>query len=269
MVRNRYEYDTFGETELVVEEEENSIRYAGEMYDASTGQYYLRARYYAPDIGRFTSADRYAGKTTDPASLNLYTYCGNDPVNYTDPSGHSRESNLASVEHAWEYNYISYEEYAANVRLNGGVPKANTRAKNNAVYVGRPKGVMGSVSEFESLSPVAQNRISSAYDRASAGKISVSKYMDIVQQNGGSLACVSPKLASYSGDPEMEAIRDQLALDFMNGLPYNQFPAAYDGNLIYDINEYLFRRGPMSDKLKKFLELEGISDEKFQKDGIN
>ncbi len=52
------------------------------------GLYYLRARYYDPSVGRFTSEDTYRGDATDPASLNLYTYCGNDPVNYTDPTGH-------------------------------------------------------------------------------------------------------------------------------------------------------------------------------------
>ncbi len=89
-VQNRYEYDIFGMEILNgVEEVENSIRYAGEFYDASAGLYYLRARYYDPATARFISEDTYRGDATDPASLNLYAYCGNDPVNYTDPSGHS------------------------------------------------------------------------------------------------------------------------------------------------------------------------------------
>ncbi|MCM1161732.1 MAG: hypothetical protein NC412_10955 [Roseburia sp.] len=47
------------------------------------GQYYLRARYYNPVIGRFTQEDTYYGD-----GLNLYAYCGNNPVGYEDPSGH-------------------------------------------------------------------------------------------------------------------------------------------------------------------------------------
>ncbi len=88
-VQNRYEYDIFGMEILNgVEEVENSIRYAGEFYDASAGLYYLRARYYDPATARFISEDTYRGDATDPASLNLYAYCGNDPINYTDPTGH-------------------------------------------------------------------------------------------------------------------------------------------------------------------------------------
>ena len=44
--------------------------------------------YYNPSIGRFISEDSYWGKNTDPLSLNLYTYCYNNPVRYQDPDGH-------------------------------------------------------------------------------------------------------------------------------------------------------------------------------------
>jgi len=58
----------------------------------SSGYYYLRARYYAPEIGRFISEDSYTGEISDPLSLNLYTYCVNDSVNNVDPSGHMDEA---------------------------------------------------------------------------------------------------------------------------------------------------------------------------------
>ena len=50
------------------------------------GQYYLRARYYNPVVGRFLQEDTYRGD-----GLNLYAYCANNPVMYYDPSGHSFE----------------------------------------------------------------------------------------------------------------------------------------------------------------------------------
>lgn len=88
-VKNQYDYDIFGEPILVLEEGyENSIRYAGEFYDAETGLYYLRARYYNPETGRFISEDSYWGEDANPLSLNLYTYCYNDPINFIDPTGH-------------------------------------------------------------------------------------------------------------------------------------------------------------------------------------
>ncbi len=68
--------------------DKNVFRYCGEYYDTETGTIYLRARYYNPSTGRFISRDSYTGKTSDPLSLNLYTYCHNNPLIYTDPSGH-------------------------------------------------------------------------------------------------------------------------------------------------------------------------------------
>ena len=62
---------------------ENRFGFAGEMMDAVTGQYYLRARFYNPVIARFLSEDTYYGD-----GLNLYAYCHNNPVRYVDPSGH-------------------------------------------------------------------------------------------------------------------------------------------------------------------------------------
>ncbi|WP_275935205.1 RHS repeat-associated core domain-containing protein, partial [Abyssisolibacter fermentans] len=87
-VRNQYDYDIFGNPLLTIEEEKNEIRYSGEYYDESTGLYYLRARYYNPYTGRFISEDSYWGEDSNPLSLNLYTYCYNDPLRFIDPSGH-------------------------------------------------------------------------------------------------------------------------------------------------------------------------------------
>ena len=65
----------------------NAFRYCGEYYDKETGTIYLRARYYNPSNGRFTQRDSFAGKQGDPLSLNLYTYCHNNPIVGVDPSG--------------------------------------------------------------------------------------------------------------------------------------------------------------------------------------
>ncbi|RCX08177.1 RHS repeat-associated protein [Anaerobacterium chartisolvens] len=90
-VENRYDYDIFGSPTLSIEEYRCAIRYAGEFYDEETGLYYLRARYYDPYIGRFISEDTYTGNPSDPLSLNLYTYCHNEPIMYVDPTGHKEE----------------------------------------------------------------------------------------------------------------------------------------------------------------------------------
>ena len=68
--------------------ESNPFRYRGYFYDIETGLYYLKTRYYDPVTGRFLNMDSidYA----DPESingLNLYAYCGNNPVMNVDPTG--------------------------------------------------------------------------------------------------------------------------------------------------------------------------------------
>jgi len=68
----------------------NPFRYRGYYYDADIRLYYLQTRYYDPQVGRFINAD--AVDYADPESingLNLYAYCGNDPVNGVDPEGHA------------------------------------------------------------------------------------------------------------------------------------------------------------------------------------
>ena len=85
-VLNHYAYDAFGNRTVEEESVENRFGFAGEMLDAVTGQYYLRARFYNPVIARFLSEDTYYGD-----GLNLYAYCYNNPVGYVDPSGHIKK----------------------------------------------------------------------------------------------------------------------------------------------------------------------------------
>ena len=83
-----YEYDSFGNEVKLDSKDENPFRYCGEYYDKETEEIYLRARYYEPEVGRFLTRDTYTGEEDEPESLHLYAYCGNDGVNYADPSGH-------------------------------------------------------------------------------------------------------------------------------------------------------------------------------------
>ena len=80
-VLRQYDYDAFGVEKNPDPNDTNLFRYCGEYLDFETNTYYLRARYYDPGIGRFTSEDPIG------AGLNYYTYCYNNPVLFIDPSG--------------------------------------------------------------------------------------------------------------------------------------------------------------------------------------
>ena len=87
-VTKTYQYDAFGVEKNIDDTDTNAFRYCGEYYDKETATIYLRARYYSPSTGRFISRDSFAGSNNDPLSLNLYTYCHNNPVSGTDSTGH-------------------------------------------------------------------------------------------------------------------------------------------------------------------------------------
>ncbi len=90
-----YIYDAWGNHTVVNDTETeigtiNPIRYRSYYYDTETNLYYLRARYYDPETGKFISQDNVS--YLDPENLtglNLYAYCNDNPVMHTDSSGNS------------------------------------------------------------------------------------------------------------------------------------------------------------------------------------
>ena len=97
----RYIYDTWGNTLSVIDSNGkaitdplhianiNPIRYRGYYYDAETGLYYLQSRYYDTTTRRFLNADEILGANSDINALNLYAYCGNNPVVREDDKGNA------------------------------------------------------------------------------------------------------------------------------------------------------------------------------------
>ena len=94
-----YEYNSYGK---VLKEEGNSdlidinsYLYKGYYYDKETSLYYCNSRYYDPEIQRFISIDDISYLDTETLSgINLYCYCFNNPISYSDPSGHFAISTL-------------------------------------------------------------------------------------------------------------------------------------------------------------------------------
>jgi len=87
-----YSYDTWGKllskTANSILADLNPFRYRAYCYDEESGLYYLNSRYYDPVTGRFINADSQVEVGNDLLGMNMFAYCGNDPVNRIDPSGH-------------------------------------------------------------------------------------------------------------------------------------------------------------------------------------
>ena len=120
-----YRYDVYGNTIKSNYTLNNPYQYNGEYTDSSTGLQYLRARYYDSSQGRFTTKDTLLGSTEKPITRNLYTYCGNNPLNVTDPSGHGWWSN------AW--NGVKSAAKTAGNWANKHIVQPVKKAANTAV----------------------------------------------------------------------------------------------------------------------------------------
>lgn len=84
-----YEYNNLDEINAFIAIK-NPFRYRSYYYDFETNLYYLNSRYYDPETGRFVNADDISilSESKDIFNgLNVYIYCGNNPINYFDPSG--------------------------------------------------------------------------------------------------------------------------------------------------------------------------------------
>ena len=106
---NSYVYDEFGNIKQENGNFNNPFKYAGYYYDKENNTYYLRARYYNPEIQRFISEDTYRGDLNDPLSLNLYTYVNNNPLIYHDPTGHFFEGIGSGLKYITERVTAAFE----------------------------------------------------------------------------------------------------------------------------------------------------------------
>ena len=98
----RYTYDSWGKVISVTGSladtvgVKNPLRYRGYYYDVETKLYYLQSRYYDPETCRFINADSLLVAGDDYIQgVNMFAYCQNNPVMYSDPSGRVLSSSQA------------------------------------------------------------------------------------------------------------------------------------------------------------------------------
>jgi len=106
-------YDAYGTKTGETGNVDNKYLFAGEQFDEDLGDYYLRARYYDTDAGRFTRRDSHEGSLGQPLTLHKYVYGNNNPIRFTDPRGLYSSDDGYSVEDAVEAAYMLERPYEA------------------------------------------------------------------------------------------------------------------------------------------------------------
>jgi RHS repeat-associated protein len=83
-IDSSFTYDSYGRILSQSGTARSPYSFTGREYDAESGLYYYRGRYYDPQVGRFISEDPLGFAAGD---TNLYAYVGNNPINFSDPLG--------------------------------------------------------------------------------------------------------------------------------------------------------------------------------------
>jgi RHS repeat-associated protein len=124
----KYSYDPWGK---IIEEKTRSSQYnnlscpyayAGYLYDAETGLYYMLARHYPPFLRRFLTKDSLPGRKSNSLTLNPYQYCENNPINRVDPTGQDSLEAAVAVMIAGIDTSLSAMSSALGARLHVRMP---------------------------------------------------------------------------------------------------------------------------------------------------
>ena len=157
----QYEYDAWGNT-LSVKDAlgvaitawyniavANPIRYRGYYYDKDLGLYYLQSRYYDSTIGRFINADGYVSTGQGVTGHNMFAYCNNNPVMYSDPSGQVAWWLVAlgvlaitAIDHAYAKYYPGGYTFTPNYK-----PRTEVNGKNYKEKVAYIEGSGASIHQ--------------------------------------------------------------------------------------------------------------------------
>ena len=151
-----YDYDAWGNCTVYNSSDAaigdlNPLRYRGYYYDAETGFYYLQSRYYDFANCRFINAD---GQFTDGfIGSNLFAYCENNPIRYSDPTGLLAAEAAITLTNWWNpIGWITAAvvvvEVVAIVAISYGIAKnvslANRNTGGNSADTSSPENFGGS-----------------------------------------------------------------------------------------------------------------------------
>jgi RHS repeat-associated protein len=117
------------------------LGYAGQLQDPS-GLLYVRARWYDPNVGRFTTRDPLAAESGQPSNLNGFGYAGGNPALLSDPTGLSVAFESSS-EGCVSQDCMDYQspESSGDSSADGSVPLASSQALSVGVVANGNVGI--------------------------------------------------------------------------------------------------------------------------------
>jgi len=83
---------------------------------AGLSTYHYQARFYSPKLGRFLSADTIVPGYANPQNLNRFSYVTNNPLRYTDPTGHMMTDEGGGGLGVGGYTYVIEKKYGWKVK---------------------------------------------------------------------------------------------------------------------------------------------------------
>ena len=166
-----------------------SRRFTGQVFDAESGLYYYGSgpygRYYDPELGRFIQADDRISDLSNPQSYNRYSYCVNDPLRYTDPSGHQDAEPEVRMDIEVRPEPVSYPR--------GTMPEAEEEREIHSL--------LRSNSKAETIGPITESKPQTEEQIKAGIARSAKEITD----------ATAPKVAGQGGRLGNQATRDQVA----------------------------------------------------------
>jgi RHS repeat-associated protein len=206
-----FAYDAYGK-QISGSATLSNYMYQSEQKDGESSLIFLRARYYDPSIGRFTSQDPLGGDMGNPASQNGYNYANSNPINFVDPSGLSALSTigdlsgLAAFQNSiaavcTDWGGIALTGAAATLNLATLIPGAGE------VDLGAQAAIRGTMA---AVKVVKAERAAAAAEETSTTGSYVLKFLSGKTYDGkGSVSRMNAsakRLSEYHTDPVVEKI---------------------------------------------------------------
>ena len=200
-----YQYGAYGEPEIhdgtngaLLEASAigNNHLYTGQIYDAETGFYYYKARYYSPQLGRFMQRDPLGYID----GYNLYAYVNNNPLNWIDPLGMNSKEKSTNPS-AGNPGYIVFENNRGDIAIDpttGHVVQASPDVMNSMqkeyynARVDLDKGRVGAQERYKSVLDKYAKASPEGFNRAIVD-------LESVYQTGGPYQPTTTESLAYFG----------------------------------------------------------------------